>query len=458
MIGRSRVLAIGATVGALALTAACSGNDAKAEPSATPTPQGPALITLAVYGPPPVISAYAKIAADFTAGHKDIVVNVRPYDNRATAEAALAQQIQAGNAPDAFLADQQEVPRLVEDDAVQSLDELLGERQVDFGDGFQRNALEAYSSDNALQCMPVDVSPLVAYVNTDLVDLATLRPEGQAPVDAESGWKLDDLAAAAQQASLGRVRGLYVSPDLNQVAPFVWSGGGEVVDDQDEPTTLTLSSGASSSAMEQLLEVVRDPQTTFTAQQIARRSALQRFKAGQLAVMFGYRDLTPQLRTQQDLHFDVLPMPRIKAKATSGDSRGLCLSKTSEHKEATADFLAYAVSTDAMSVLASTGYVVPTNVDVANSDAFLQPAEEPVSASVFVNAVRTIRQFPTVETWPSVAAHTAPLLAGLFYDPVIDPLEGRLKAIDAASVPLFTPIPTPSPSPSTSPSASPSAG
>lgn len=453
MIGRSRVLAIGVTVGALALTAACAGGDPKAASTTPPTPQGPTLLSLAVYGPAQVITAYAKIARDFTAAHPDIVVNVRPYDNRAAAQAALSQQFQAGNAPDAFLADQQDVPRLVEDGKVQRLDELLGERNVDFGDGFQRNALEAYSADNALQCMPVDVSPLVAYYNTDLVDLTTLRPQGQTPVDADTGWKLEDLAAVAQQASVGRVRGLYVAPDMNQVSPFVWSGGGEVVDNVDKPSTLTLSSSASAAALVQLLEVVRDPATTFTAQQIARRSALQRFKSGQLAVMFGYRDLTPELRAQQDLHFDVLPLPRITAKATTGDSRGLCMSKDTEHQKATADFLAYAVSNDAMTELANTGYVVPTNLDVVNSDAFLQPTQEPTSAKVFASAVRAIHQFPTVDTWPSVATHTAPLLAGLFYDPVIDPLELRLKAIDATSVPLFTPIPTPSPSPTTSPSA-----
>lgn len=457
--GRSRALAIGLTVGALALTAACSGSDPKAKPTSTPTPEGPTLLTIAVYGPPQVITAYAKIAADFTAEHKGIVVNVRPYDSHAAAQEALAKQLEAGNPPDAFLAGEEDVPALVRDEQVQRLDELLGERQVDFGDSYQRNALEAYSSDNALQCMPVDVSPLVAYYNTDLVDLTALRPDGDNPIDAENGWKLEDLAAVAQQASVGRVRGVYVAPDLTQVAPFVWSGGGEIVDDTDEPSTLTLSSGASSSAMEKLLEVVRDPQTTFNAQQIARRSALQRFKSGQLAVMFGVRDLTPQLRAQQDLHFDVLPMPRIGSRATSGDSRGLCMSKATEHPEATADFLAYAVSADAMRLLAETGYVVPTNLEVVNSDAFLQPTLEPASATVFSSGVRAIRQFPTVETWESVATNTAPHLADLFYAPVIEPLDERLKAIDAASVPLFTPIPPSSPttSPAATPTASPSA-
>ena len=198
--------------------------------------------------------------------------------------------------------------------------------------------------------------------------------------------------------------------------------------------------------------MVRNPQTTFSKAQLERRSALQRFKTGSLAMMLGYRDLTPELRAQENLSFDVMPLPRVGARATSGRSSGLCLSTSSEHPDKTADFLAYAVSDYAMAVLASTGYVVPTNLDVVNSDAFLEPTENPVSSEVFPAAVRNIHSLPRVPTWPSVAESTARLLDGLFYDVVIDPLVDRLKAIDAASAPLFTPVPTQTPSPSGTPS------
>jgi multiple sugar transport system substrate-binding protein len=442
-------------LGALVVTAACSSDDADAVPSKSATPTGPTLLTFAVYGPPQVVTAYTKIAADFSAEHPDTVVNVHPYDTHEQAVEALAKQEAAGNPPDAFLADLDDVPGLVETKAVRQLDELLGERHVDFGDGYQRNSLEAFSSDDALQCMPVDVSPLVVYYNTSLVQLSALTTPDQRPISAETGWNLEQFALAARQATRPGVRGVYVAPDLEQVAPFVWSGGGHVVDDLDEPTELTLSDSTSASALEKLLEVVRNPQITFNQAQLAKRSALQRFKTGSLAMMLGYRDLTPQLRAQENLSFDVMPLPRIGTKATTGRSSGLCLSSASKHPEKTADFLAYAVSDDATALLASTGYVVPTNLDVVNSDAFLQPTEMPVSSEVFPAAVRGIHSLPRVSTWDAVEESTARLLTGLFYDPVIDPLEDRLKAIDASSAPLFTPVPSATASPSSSPSSSP---
>jgi multiple sugar transport system substrate-binding protein len=299
--------------------------------------------------------------------------------------------------------------------------------------------------------MPVDMSPLVVYYNTDLLQLSALTEPGQRPINATTGWSLDEFAAAARQATRPGVRGVYIAPDLDQVAPFIWSGGGHVVDDLEKPTELTLSDSTSAAAMEKLLEVVRNPQITFNQKQLAKRSALQRFKTGSLAMMLGYRDLTPQLRAQANLRFDVMPLPKIGSRATTGRSSGLCLRSKSRHPEKTADFLAYAVSDDAMALLASTGYVVPTNLDVVNSDAFVQPTEMPWSTAVFPGAIRGIHSLPRVPTWQSVADTTARLLTGLFYDPVIDPLGDRLKAIDAASAPLFTPVPT------SSPSASPSA-
>lgn len=450
MFGSRRGLAALLAGGVLICTAACSGGHPSAGATRTAAPSGPTALTFAVYGPPQVITAYARIAADFSALHPDIVVNIKPYDSHAAARAALDQEIAAHKAPDAFLVSLDDVPGLVTNGSVRRLDQLLGERHVDFGDAFSRSALEAFSSANALQCMPVDVSPLVVYFNTDLIDLARLTPAGSPPINADTGWTLADFAAAAREASGPTTRGVYVAPDIEQVSPFIWAGGGQVVDDDTAPKSLTLSDPQSASGLEQLLEIVRNPALTFDQKQIARSSALSRFETGKLGMILGFRDLVPTLRAQANLNFDVMPLPKLSTKATVGHSSGLCLSSASRRPEKTADFLAYAVSDDAARLLADTGYTVPTNLDVVNSDDFLQPDREPFNAGVFGAAVRSIRSFPTTSTWPSVVGIADPFLTQLFYAPVIDPLGDRLTAIDASSVPLLAPA-SPTASPTSSP-------
>ena len=94
------------------------------------------------------------------------------------------------------------------------------------------------------------------------------------------------------------MRGLYIAPDLEQVAPFIWSGGGEVVDDTEEPTTLTLSDGPSADAHGEAARAGAQPRPDLQPGALRRQSALERFKAGKLGMILGYRDLTPELRAR----------------------------------------------------------------------------------------------------------------------------------------------------------------
>lgn len=448
----ARAGVVAALVATLVL-AGCSEDEPQASPSATPQPAGPTLLTFAVYGPPQVVTAYATIAANFTAEHPGTVVSVRPYTTATDAAAALTRGLDAGSQPDVFLAPVEAVPGLVEAKAIRRVDDLLGEREVDFGDGYNRYSLEMFSSDNALQCMPVDESPLVVYYNTDLVDLSKIPTNNGQPLTSESAWTLDQFAQAARNARARGVRGVYVEPSLAQLAPFVYSGGGQVVDDIAAPTTLELSSGSSSSALEKVLELVRDPLATFNEQQIARVPALQRFKNGRLGMILGYRSLTPELRQTAGLDFDVMALPRIGSRTTIGESTGMCLAAGSDHAGKAADFMAYAVSDASAALLAKTGYTVPTNVDVAHSDDFLQPGQRPATASVFEQNMRYIQAMPAdSEAWRKVQEVAAPLLTRLFFDPLIEPLDERLEAIDDASEPVLTPeTPTPSATPSSAP-------
>ena len=104
--------------------------------------------------------------------------------------------------------------------------------------------------------------------------------------------------------------------------------------------------------------------------------------------------------------------------------------------------------------LAATGYVMPPNLDVVNDDVFLQTGQRPLHADVFARGVRDSRLLPSTPRWPVVRRATTRELPQLFYQPVIlPPLQDRLEAIDAASVPLFDPskLPSPTASPSATP-------
>ncbi len=444
---RQAVAAVVAVVALASLTAACSTSEEppKSQPSSTPTQ--PAEVSLAVYGPAPVIAAYKEIATRFTLAHPTTKVVVKAYATHDEALAAFRKAKAAGNPPDVFLIDHDDLTALAQDKSVRRVDDLLAAREVDFGDGYTRTGLEAFSSDAALQCMPADISPMVVYFNPKLIELDRIAEPGRNPVDQKDGWSLDEFASGALQARAPGVRGLYVAPNLEEVAPFIWSGGSDLVDDPKEPTALTLSEGSTQATLEKLLEVVRDPALTFGQAALRRQSALDRFKAGRLGMILGFRDLTPVLRAQQNLTFDVMPLPKVSRGATIASMSGLCISADSAHTSRAADLLADLISEKGASTLAATGYVMPANLDVVNSDAFLQTGQRPLNSTVFAREVRDIRLLPSTPRWPVVRQAVAAQLTRLFYEPVIlPPLADRLALLDESSLAWLGPAPGASPS------------
>jgi multiple sugar transport system substrate-binding protein len=88
--------------------------------------------------------------------------------------------------------------------------------------------------------------------------------------------------------------------------------------------------------------------------------------------------------------------------------------------------------------VAEAGYLVPSNNEVAESDAFLQPDQLPVSADVVNRSVRDIVVTPLIESFPRLERTVHDLIYQLFYAQVLD-MEEITTAIDEASRPVIDP-------------------
>lgn len=441
-----------AVAAGLVVLAACTTTVDDPSPSPGPTTSSANVtpsdrevsLRFAVFGDEKAGAAYDELAKAFTKNRPDITVDVEHAPTSGAALSTLEGEFARENAPDVFLVDHDDLPGLVARGHVQPVDELLEERQVNFGDGYQRDGLEAFSASAALQCMPHDVSPMVVYYNRDLVDLGRLVEEGDEPVTAEDGWTWEQFGMAARQASRGGVNGVHIEPALEYLAPFVWSGGGELVDDTQTPTTLSLADGDSRAALEEVLSLLRDPQVTPTRKELAKQDAVSRFRSGKLAMLLGSRQLTPTLRADDSVNFDVFPLPSLGRYRTVSDMTGYCISSETEHVQAAADFLAFAVGREGASISTTPGYVVPSNLEVAHSPAFTQPGKQPQSSFVFTEGVRRAERTPFVEEWPAVETAVQPLIERMFYAPVID-LDVLLERADTASQRVLAPEQTPTP-------------
>ena len=174
--------------------------------------------------------------------------------------AKLTTAFAGGNPPDVFLINYREYAQFVTRGAVADIDSLADGR-IDF-DLYYEQPLEAFTVDGAIQCMPQNISSLVVYYNTDLFKQAGIPRPRQA-------WSWEQFRAAGIKLTSGEVRGLGIDPQIIRIAPFVWSNGGEITDDPDDPTTFTLDSPEAREALEFIVSLVREEQIVPTEEELA---------------------------------------------------------------------------------------------------------------------------------------------------------------------------------------------
>jgi multiple sugar transport system substrate-binding protein len=98
-------------------------------------------------------------------------------------------------------------------------------------------------------------------------------------------------------------------------------------------------------------------------------------------------------------------------------------------------FIEFAMGIEGQQILAESGRTVPSRIDVANSDAFLDPDQPPRSSHVYLDAEAYLRTTPRTASWPRVEREANALLEEVFYGR-IDRKTG-LQRIEAAVQPLF---------------------
>ncbi|QZY29768.1 ABC transporter substrate-binding protein [Nocardioides coralli] len=409
-----------------------------AEPTtASPTPDTE--LTFAVFGTGREVDAYESLVSVYNSLYDRAEMSIESYDSRREFIAAVRT---TGQVPDVFLTAGRDLAWLQERQLVQPVDNLLIERGVDFGDLYSRDAVLAFSNEGRLQCMPVGISPMVIYYNTELVDFDRMEQRGlPVPEEERLTWSFEEFVAALEYASRPRrgTRGIQVEPTLEALSPFIYAAGGEIYDDPSDPTSLSFSDDATRAALETVLPVLRDPRLTLSDEQLERRSPLEWFQAGKLAMLPGYRDLTPTLREQPGLRFDTIAMPSIERSATVGDISGMCVSAETDNLTAAADFLVHMTSPVSVRRVAAEGYLVPANLEVAVGPGFRQPGLAPAHAAVFTNALRTIVLPPQLTSKEALEEALSESLDQLLTAPVLADLEGLTARIDERSREVLDP-------------------
>ena len=414
---------ISVLVVSLAVLPGCVGT---APESGSPADEGPDAgpISVLVWGEPEEIEAYRAVVDGFAEVAPGIDVRLIETGDRDDLLARLSTSFAGGTPPDLFLLNYRFVGQYAARGVLEPVQERVATSDVFQPDDFFPVATEAFTFDGVLTCLPQNVSSLVVYYNRDLFREARL-PE------PKPGWDFYEMVNLARLLTVDRdgdrhpeQYGLGVESSLIRLAPFIWSNGGSLVDDDEAPTRFTLEEPAAVQVIQAFFDLREEFEVIPTEREIEAQADEDRFLNGTTAMVLASRRETPSFRTITDFEWDVAPLPVFRQPAGILHSDAYCMSKASEHKEAAWRFMEFALGPEGQRITAQAGRTVPSLIEVANSDAFLDPGEPPANSRVFLDTIPTIRRVPNISTWPEIEERTDEILEiGMYH---------RIPALDIA--------------------------
>jgi multiple sugar transport system substrate-binding protein len=410
---------------------------------------GSGSVSFLVFGDPPELNAYRALIRSFERAESDIAVQLVEASDREDLLARLSTSLAGGAPPDLFLMNYRFYGQFAARGVLEPLEPYAElSEEFELGD-FYPQAIDAFRWDGEVTCLPQNISSLVVYYNRDLFRRFKVAPprdampwtefvsrasqmtrdkNGQTVVGADPDMPRPNTASAA-------IYGLGLEPSIIRLAPFIWSNGGEVVDDDEAPTRFALDSLEAKEAIDAFFQLRTLYGVVPTDQEVESEDDESRFANGRLAMLLSSRRSVPTFREAAKFDWDVVSLPVFREPAGILHSDAYCMTKSSDAKEEAWRFIEYALGPEGAPVVARTGRTVPSLRSVAESGAFLDPARKPANSRIFLDGIDDIRRVPTISTWPEIEDASAGILENGMY--LGQPIDEMLADLDRATRPLF---------------------
>ena len=202
-----------------------------------------------------------------------------------------------------------------------------------------------------------------------------------------------------------------------------------------EPVRLALDGRAASEAVEWFVALQTEHGVAPDALAEAAESSESRFLNGRTAMFFNSRRGTPTARSIDGFEWDVAALPVGQERAGILHSDAYCLAAAAEDKDAAWAFIEFANSPVGQAIVARSGRTVPSLIEVASSDAFLDPTVAPANSAVWLETVDTLRTVPVMAGWVDIEELTGDELERAFYGQA--PVGEVIDAMVTRTLPFF---------------------
>lgn len=299
---------------------------------------------------------------------------------------------------------------------------------------FYPQTLEGFRWQGKLQGIPRDASNLVVFYNQELFDKAGLPY----PKD---GWTYDEMIEIARKLTVDADGDKHpeqfgMSFDKRSLfwLPYVWSAGGDIFNADRSEFMLTKPEALK--GLQLAADLRHKHHVAPTSAEAGSAAMAQLFTQKKLAMLLTGRWSVTTFRKDVPFKWDIAPFPKGPAGSiVDADASGWVISKTCPAPDKAWKLIEFLASKQVSEAFTKPGLIIPARKDVAESDVFLAPGEQPKRAKVFIDALQTGRPMPTMPYWNVVTDEL---------DQALEPVwEGRetpevaLKNIEAKIKPLL---------------------
>lgn len=420
--------------------------------------QEPVELTFVGWGGPDEQEVFQHLVDVFNENNPDIVIKYQPIPTDYTT--TLKTMIAGGTPPDIAYIPDGDFSAFAPRDQLVNIQPFVDASETFDPEGVWPSALGRYRWDvenkvfgqGNLYALPKDIGPTILYINVDLFEqLGVPVPSFTEPMT----W--DEFTELARQLTVD-ADGNHPGDegfDENNVEYWglgeIWfedalfNNGGHIISD-DARTFVMAEDQNAIDAVQFLSDLTHVYHVAPGSEQTASMSVAQMFEGGRVAITTNGRWATTNYRSVLDFEFDVIPFPvgpggvtaymdqtDCKFSGWSG-SVGIGIiagSKGEEYAEQAYRFLEFIAGTEGQTEQAALGFQIPNQIELANSDVFLQPDQYPAHADVFIEGARCEPPGPWTRTpnygewfddafwggvWPAVVTDGTELAEDALYD------------------------------------------
>ncbi len=251
---------------------------------------------------------------------------------------------------------------------------------------FFPQALNAFNYKSTLYAIPRDVSNLAVYYNKDLFDkynvsypnknwsfqefLDTCR---KLTKDKNKNGKIDQFGVSFEEAPLFWL-------------PWLWSNGGGLI--SKDLNSIIIDKPESIEALQFYADLRNKYHVAPTKSEAGSATMAQLFIQEKIAMHISGRWSTPRYRKDINFNWDIARFPSGKAGSiVDCDTSGWAISSTSKHPKEAWELIKFLASKKSIEKFTQNGLIVPSRIDVANSDIFLDKFLSPKNSKIFIEII-----------------------------------------------------------------------